>query len=101
MGSRFDPYDSELRNCWCPRCKALANAHARHIPSALDDASEDLFKALKAGTHRHEGPRVSLTKWDPMKYRNDGWQLREGLGIGVTTGGVTGSVRRHASRGEK
>ncbi|MBT2412684.1 hypothetical protein J7I94_19315 [Streptomyces sp. ISL-12] len=101
MANRFDPYNDEIWGCWCVLCKALASAHARHIPSALDEASDALFNALESGVHRHEEPRVSLVKWDPAKYRNDGWQLREGLGIGVTTGGVTGSVRQHAVRGEK
>ncbi len=102
MGSRFDPYWDELWNCSCPLCTELRRAHARHIPSALDEASEALFQALEARTHGHERPRVSLTKWDPLKYRNDGWQMREGLGIGVTLGGVTGSARRRQqTRGEK
>jgi hypothetical protein len=99
VASRFDPYDDELWNCWCRVCMGLARAHASHIPSALDAASEVLFKALEAGEHTHCGPRVSLTKWEPLKYRDDGWQMREGTGIGMTLGGVTGSGRRR-ERGE-
>lgn len=93
MKSRFDPYNDEIWNCWCSLCMDLASAHTRHIPSALDAASDVLFEALEAGTHKHQGPRVSLVKWDPSKYRKSGWEMREGLGIGVTIGGVTGSVR--------
>ena len=83
--SRFDPYNDELWNCWCPLCMDLVRAHQRHIPSAMDAASQALFEALESGAHTHSGPRVSLTKWDPTVYMNDGWQLREGTGIGVTT----------------
>lgn len=103
MRSRFDPYNDELWNCWCLVCMALASAHARHIPSALDAASEALFEALESGTHVHEGPHVSLTKWEPLKCRSDGWQMREGTGIGMTPGGVTGGgIRReHTRRGKQ
>lgn len=93
MPGRFAPYYDQLWNCWCPLCMAVANAHVHHIPSALDAASEELFKALEAGAHTHEKPHVSLTRWDPMAHRNDGWQMREGIGIGVTPGGHMGSVR--------
>ncbi|PKA37935.1 hypothetical protein [Streptomyces sp. SM8] len=101
MANRFDPYNDELWNCWCPLCTDLASAHTRHIPSALDAASEALFRALEAGVHVHMKPRVSLTKWEPLKYRDDGWKMREGLGIGVTPGGVTGGGRRANARREK
>lgn len=100
VANRFDPYNDEIWGCWCVLCKALASAHARHTPSALDEASDALFNALESGSHKHEEPRVSLTKWDPLKYRDDGWKMREGLGVGMTPGGVTGSTRRR-SRGEK
>lgn len=83
MAGRFTPYFDEIDFCWCPLCEELSRADCSHIPSRLDAASDALFKALEEGTHKHEGPRVSLVKWDPMKYRNDGWQMREGLGIGI------------------
>lgn len=93
MRSRFDPYDEELWNCWCPLCMALAGAALRGTgPSSR--ASEDLFEALESGRHRHQGPNVSPTKFDPRSVRDNGWQMREGTGIGVTPGGVTGSVHR-------
>lgn len=101
MANRFDPYHDELWNCWCPLCMELAGAHTAHIPSALDAASEALFVALAAGTHRRQGPRVSLTKWNPLSVRDDGWKMREGLGIGVTPGGVTGGGRRRQTREER
>lgn len=94
MKSRFDPYNDEIWGCFCPLCMALAGAHVRGIPSGLGDASDELFKALENGTHKHEGPHVSLVKFDPRKYRSDGWQMREGAGIGMTPGGVTGAVRK-------
>lgn len=86
MASRFDPYDEELWNCWCPLCMASARA-ALHGTGPATRASDDLFKALESGQHRHQGPRVSLVKFNPLSVRNDGWQMREGLGIGVTTRG--------------
>ncbi|MFI2354727.1 hypothetical protein ACH5AG_08570 [Streptomyces anulatus] len=93
MASRFAPYYDDLWNCWCLLCVDLANAHVRHIPSALDTASEALFAALEAGVHVHQKPRVSLIRRPGRDHRNDGWQMREGLGIGVTPGGHMGSVR--------
>lgn len=92
--SRFEPYYDEIDFCWCPLCTELARAHCHHTPSVVDEASEALFKALERGTHKHEGPHVSLVKFDARKYRNDGSEMREGLGIGMTPGGVTGSVRK-------
>lgn len=94
MASRFAPYYDQLWNCWCPICMDLANAHVSHLPSALDAASDALFIALEAGTHRHEKPRVSLIRRPGREHRNDGWQMREGLGIGTTPGGHMGSDRR-------
>jgi len=95
MKSRFDPYDSEIRNCWCPLCVALARAGQSHLPSRVNAASDDLFEALELGQHTKRGPKARLIKgFDARKYRDDGSDMREGLGIGVTLGGVTGSVRR-------
>jgi len=98
MASRFDPYNDDLWNCWCDLCMALARAAAHHIPSELAAASDTLFAALEAGTHTKRGPRGSRTERDPLKYRSDGSFMREGLGIGMTPGGVGGSARRGVGR---
>lgn len=96
MAGRFDPYNDEIWGCFCPLCMKLARAAVAR--TGLDEASDALFSALEDGTHRHEDPHVSLVKRNPMNYRSDGSDMREGLGIGMTPGGVTGSTRRGASR---
>jgi hypothetical protein len=55
---------------------------------------ETLLKALEDGTHKHEGPHVSLAKFDPRSVRSDGSDMRDGIGVGVTLYGVGGSGHR-------
>lgn len=97
MANRFDPFDTEIRGCFCPLCMTLASAHARHMLSALSAASDALFAALEAGTHTAQGPRGSLIKG--RGYQSSGGFMASGMGLGVTPGGVTGSTYRRSSRG--
>lgn len=88
--NRFDPYDSEIRGCWCALCMALASAHQRG--SYTQPESDALFAALESGVHRKAGPRVSLSKERCVRPTGRSF-MQTGTGIGVTLGGVTGAVR--------
>lgn len=52
----FDPYRAEIRDCYCPECRAVSYAASdvldfdgsRHMAAA-----QALLASLRAGTHRH------------------------------------------------
>lgn len=90
--NRFDPYDSEIRGCWCALCMTLASAYNRGGAHALTAASDALFAALEAGTHRKSGPKVSLSKERCIRPTGRSF-MQTGMGLGVTLGGVTGAIR--------
>jgi hypothetical protein len=89
----FDKYDAEIRGCFCPLCMACASEALMH-GAGSGKPKENLLKALEDGTHKHEGPHVSLTKFDPLSVRSDGSEMRYGMGVGVTLYGVAGSGHR-------
>ena len=104
----FTPFDRELSGqdgmgCHCDLCNQLKYAHGRH--ANLMPHANALYDALLSGQHVH----VSWTEWTdklranrtgddgPSCYRDrDAVRsyFRDGMGLGVTPGGVTGSTYR-------
>lgn len=107
-GLDFAPFDRELSGddgmgCHCDLCTALKYAHGRH--ANLTPYSEALHAALVAGTHAH----VSWTEWtDKLRANRAGDEgpacyrdrnairsyMRDGMGLGVTPGGINGALAR-------